>query len=215
MGSSFFAAAYYHTSTNLLSGANTLPESCVYQGVTDVAMELADAGQVSDETAEPHLGQLFDAHHQRLYRLASRLLSSGDEARDLVQETFLRAARSPGSIPCGRPNQEAWLVRVLVNLCRDRWRKREVQRRFLTMQTSSEIDRATPASESALIAQTVIWRGLRALPPRRRAVMVMHELDGASVADIAGVLGIASVTVRWHLSQGRRELSRLVKDTVR
>src|SRR5438132_2413314 len=52
-----------------------------------------------DDTAR--LGGLFDAHHDRLYRLARRLSQSADDARDLVQDTFLRAARSPGSVPDG------------------------------------------------------------------------------------------------------------------
>jgi len=74
--------------------------------------------------ASERLGQLFDAHYSRLYNLARRLTRSADEARDAVQDTFLRAAGSPQSIPWGMPHEEAWLVRVLVNICRDAWRKR-------------------------------------------------------------------------------------------
>src|SRR5262245_57488336 len=75
------------------------------------------------DTSADRLGLLFAAHHQRLYRLARRLSGSADEARDLVQDTFLRAARAPRSVPAGPPAEEAWLVRVLINLCRDRWRQ--------------------------------------------------------------------------------------------
>jgi len=51
------------------------------------------------------LGALFDAHHQRLFKLARRLSRNPDDARDIVQETFLRAARSPAAIPHGAPNE--------------------------------------------------------------------------------------------------------------
>jgi DNA-directed RNA polymerase specialized sigma24 family protein len=64
------------------------------------------------------LSELFEAHGDRLYRVARRLVSSADDALDLVQETFLKAARSPESIPHGLTNEEAWLVRVLVNVRR-------------------------------------------------------------------------------------------------
>jgi RNA polymerase sigma-70 factor (ECF subfamily) len=83
---------------------------------------VATANHEADAAAD-RLGALFDAHHQRLYRLARRMSRSADEARDLVQDTFLRAARAPGSVPSGASAEEAWLVRVLVNLCRDRWRQ--------------------------------------------------------------------------------------------
>jgi DNA-directed RNA polymerase specialized sigma24 family protein len=71
------------------------------------ALTATSAEQTSERAAA-----LFDFHHQRLYRLARRLTSSTDDALDLVQETFLRAARSPDSVPYGIEREEAWLVRV-------------------------------------------------------------------------------------------------------
>ena len=75
------------------------------------------------------LESLFDIHYGRLYRLARRLAPSADDALDLVQETFLKAARFPNSIPTGTANEEAWLVRVLINIRRDQWRKKSVRDR--------------------------------------------------------------------------------------
>ena len=75
------------------------------------------------------LEELFDRHYQRLYRLARRLSATHDDARDLVQETYLRAAQKPTSVPAGLSSEEAWLVRVLINLCRDRWRQQAVRHR--------------------------------------------------------------------------------------
>jgi DNA-directed RNA polymerase specialized sigma24 family protein len=46
------------------------------------------------------------------------------------------------------------------------------------------------------------------LSPRRRAIVVMHELEGLEISSIASLLGIRAVTVRWHLLVGRRELRR-------
>src|SRR5438552_19023117 len=75
------------------------------------------------------LSTLFDAHYERLYRLARRLVPTSDAAGDLVQDTFLRAARAVASIPIGSTGEEAWLVRVLINLRRDEWRKTAVRQR--------------------------------------------------------------------------------------
>src|SRR5262249_56085654 len=75
------------------------------------------------------LWALCDAHEDRLYRLARRLAPGADEARDLVQETFLRAASSLASVPEGATREEAWLVRVLVNIRRDQWRRAAVRMR--------------------------------------------------------------------------------------
>jgi RNA polymerase sigma-70 factor (ECF subfamily) len=155
------------------------------------------------------LAALFDEHADRLYRLARRLAPTADAALDHVQETFLRAARTPAAVPQGRGDAEAWLVRVLVNLRRDEWRKEAVRRRYDGAQFSPAAPRGNP--EDVLIVRADVWRALDRLAPRRRAVVVMHELEGLSIPSIASLLGINAITVRWHLSRGRRELARQLR----
>jgi RNA polymerase sigma-70 factor (ECF subfamily) len=161
----------------------------------------------AEEGPSERVAALFDAHHQRLYRLARRLTPGADDALDLVQETFLRAARAPKAVPIGAEREEAWLVRVLINLRRDQWRKAAVQKRH--DESSAHAD-AAPDHGSAVIARATIWRALDLLPPRRRAVVIMHELEGLAISMIASQLGISAITVRWHLSAGRRHLTRVL-----
>lgn len=156
---------------------------------------------------DDRLTALFDAHYERLYRLARRLAGSRDDALDLVQETYLRAAAAGASIPVGETAEEAWLVRVLVNLQRDAWRKGRVraQHRVQSPQTD-----AGPSPESALVASAAVWRAMATLAPRRRAIVVMHELEELPVRAIAQSLGVSPVTVRWHLCRARHELARVL-----
>ena len=173
------------------------------------AILMSSAADTPRTDGAERLGQLFDAHHDRLYRLARRMTGSAEGARDAVQDTFLRAARAPEAVPAGMPHEEAWLVRVLVNVCRDEWRKRDVRRRAAARADVSH----HCAAESALIARAVIQHALQALPPRRRAILVMYELEGTPIPAIAKLLGIRAVTVRWHLSVGRSEMARLIGKT--
>lgn len=161
------------------------------------------------DNSTDRLSALFDAHYDRLYRLARRLVPTADAAADLVQETFLRAASARRSVPAGATAEEAWLVRVLVNIRRDEWRKAAVRRRY-----DEEAWRGPQAQrdhEAACVARATIWRALDILTPRRRAVVVMHEIEGLPIAAIASLLGVSAITVRWHLSRGRRDLARVLK----
>jgi RNA polymerase sigma-70 factor (ECF subfamily) len=160
---------------------------------------------------EARLTLLFDAHHRRLYGLARRLSPSAEDARDLVQDTYLRASQKLRSVPFGASKEEAWLVRVLVNLCRDHWRQRTVRQRHA--HHLRDVGTESPSGEAAIIAKATVWQALESLSPRRRAVLVMCELEGLSISSVAETLGLAAVTVRWHLSRGRRELIAAINRT--
>lgn len=150
---------------------------------------------------------LFDAHYDRLYRLARRLAPTRDDALDIVQETFLKAARSSRSIPESPTQAEAWLVRVLINIRRDQWRKKTIREHHDKVRAAA----SPPDPESALIAKDIVWQALNILPPRRRAILVMYELEGLAIPAIAALLGISTITVRWHLSVAKRNLTDALK----
>lgn len=151
------------------------------------------------------LARLFDSHHQRLFRLARRLTADREEARDLVQEAFLRAARRPDSIPRGASPEEAWLVATLVNLCRDRFRRLGVRDRA-KHHLAHDADNG-PRLEDAVVARATVQAALGRLSARRRAVVVLHEIEGVPARQIARLLGVSEITVRWHLLAARRELA--------
>jgi RNA polymerase sigma-70 factor, ECF subfamily len=163
--------------------------------------------------AETRLGALFDRNHRVLFRVAARLLGDPAEAEDVVQESFLRAASRLDRVPAGEDGAQAWLVRVAVNLCRDRQRSQAVRARWARHEL--ELGRVAATAEpppqaagAAAVARLTVGRLLERLPTRRRAVLVLHELEGWAVADIARALGLRQVTVRWHLSAARRDLAR-------
>ena len=176
-------------------------------------VEAALVGQAGVTDPVERLAGLFDGHADRLYRLARRLSANAEDARDLVQDTFVRAARSCHSIPVGDVQEEAWLVRVLVNLQRDRWRRTAMRAHHDAANAQSADANRGSNQESALIARATVWRALERLPPRRRAILILHELEGLDERAIASLLHITPITVRWHLSRGRRDLASLVKAT--
>ncbi len=135
------------------------------------------------------------------------MVSDDDVARDLVQETFLRAAQRASSLPAGVHAAEAWLVRVLVNLCRDRFRRLKVRRDFAAVNKSCD---GVEGHEDAVVAAATVRRALERLHPRRRAVVVLHEIEALDDKAVADLLGIAAVTVRWHLAKGKRELASII-----
>ena len=174
-----------------------------------LATPIATLGARSPAMTSQRIGDLFDRHHQRLYGLARRLSSDPEEARDLVQEAFLRAARRPGSLPAEDHKAEAWLVRVVVNLCRDRYRRLAVRRRPEVGHSLSHCEPTSP--ESQAVARASVQAALATLRPRRRAVIVLRDLEGLPVAKVARLLGMNPGTVRWHHSSGRKELARLLQ----
>ncbi len=164
----------------------------------------------SDDDPRERLERLFDRHHLRLYRFALRMTRDADEALDVVQEAFVRAARDASRLPADDVLAGAWLVRVVVNLLHDAYRREAVRRAF----------RAAPPPEQpqhdfaeAIVARDAVRFALRELPPRQRAIIVLHELEERSVAEIADELRVTRVTVRWHLSAARKRLASLLGES--
>ena len=152
-------------------------------------------------TAEDHpsLRDVFNLSYRRLVVQLYGVTGNLDEAEDLVQEAFVRAAAA------GRrfdkvENPEAWLRTTAINQHRSRWRKlRNGQRARARM--------LPPRDPESLESHLEIITALRALPEAQRQVIALHYLADLPVEAIARELGVPPGTVKSRLSRGRDALA--------
>ncbi len=163
--------------------------------------------------------QLIKRWERPIYALAYRTIGREDDARDVVQETFLRAFRGLSGFK-GQAKFSSWLYRITLNLCRD-WMRR--QRRSPVMLAPDGVDLVELAGESdevetadAAVARKdlsrLVARAMTALPEEQRAAIVLKEYHGLTFQEIADLLGCPLSTVKTRLYQGltvlRKELER-------
>ena len=158
----------------------------------------------------------------QVYRVARGLVSSKEEAEDLVQDTYARAFRSWRSFTPGT-NLRAWLLRILTNLNIDRGRR--VQR-SPDMQSLEERDyylydrlEATSGAKDEervieRLSQDDIVDALAEVPHDFRDVVVLVDIGDFSYADAAQILDIPVGTVMSRLHRGRRILKKELADVV-
>jgi RNA polymerase sigma-70 factor (ECF subfamily) len=142
---------------------------------------------------------------ERLYRrygawllrtLATRFRATAIEVDDLVQETFLRAARYPAEDAARHP--QALLSRIAVNLARDQLRRNVVHGGLGDAELAPFSDRAVDDDrhEQLVLKQTIL-----ALPLPFRDVFLLSRYTGLTYDEIAHHLGISVKTVEWRMSK--------------
>jgi len=158
----------------------------------------------------------------QVYRVARRLVSTREEAEDLVQETYARAFRSWRSFTPGT-NLRAWLLRILTNLNIDRgWRKQRApdeqpleESDYFLYNRLEQASRDGNADEERVVerlSQDDIVGALSAVPHDFRDVVVLVDLGDFTYQDAAQILDIPIGTVMSRLHRGRRILKRELAD---
>jgi RNA polymerase sigma-70 factor, ECF subfamily len=142
--------------------------------------------------------------------LARRLMHDPDDADDLVQDAFLRALGRIATFDVDRAFGP-WFSRLLVNTGIDQRRKRAV-RRTESYDPETFAGRSSPQqdTERAELRRS-LNEALQKLPDRQRLVVSLFEIDGHSTEEVASMLDVSQVTVRWHLHQARRALREALK----
>jgi len=163
--------------------------------------------------------QLVLRWERPIYALAYRVIGREEDARDVCQETFLRAFRALGGFK-GQAKFSSWLYRITLNLCRD-WIRRE--RRQPLAQTPEGVDLVELAGEGDdvesiedLVARkeigAVVSKAMALLPEDQRTAIVLKEYHGLTFQEIADMLDCPLSTVKTRLYQGltvlRRQLER-------
>jgi RNA polymerase sigma-70 factor (ECF subfamily) len=183
---------------------------------------LAEAAEAYDErqvllrvqAGDPEAFDLLVRRYlPRARQLARRLMQNSDDADDLVQDAFLRALERIGTFDVSRAF-EPWFTRLLVNLGLD-LRRKQVVRRTESHDPEAFPGRVRPDKEvERAELGAALTRAVEGLPERQRLVVTMFEIDGHSTEEIASMLKVSQVTVRWHLHQARRALREVLKGWV-
>ncbi len=158
----------------------------------------------------------------QVYRVARRLVSTREEAEDLVQETYARAFRSWRSFTPGT-NLRAWLLRILTNLNIDRGRRKQrapdeqplEESDYFLYNRLEQASRDGNADEERVVerlSQDDIVGALSAVPHDFRDVVVLVDIGDFTYQDAANILDIPIGTVMSRLHRGRRILKRELAD---
>jgi RNA polymerase sigma-70 factor (ECF subfamily) len=150
-------------------------------------------------------GVLVEGYLPRALRLAMRVLRQREDAEDLVQDAFLSALRHIDTFDAHRPFWP-WLSRIIVNRGIDLSVARSIR---VTSELTADLADGGESPSAGAERDDVfarVRRAMSSLPPRRRMVVELFELDGLSVAEIAESMETAPATVRWHLHVARRQL---------
>lgn len=149
----------------------------------------------------------------RVYGLAYHYLGSVEDARDVAQEAFVRAYRQLASFEGDR--FMAWLLRITRNLCIDQLRRRKTRPPAEDLRADADAAPrdAAPDPEQAWLADArrrLVYRALRRLDGANREVILLKDIQGLKLGEIAGMLGLPIGTVKSRAHRARLELARQV-----
>lgn len=175
-------------------------------GTTDAAID--DAVRRSQAGDVDAFGVVYRAHAPAIHALCRRMLGNEDDAREMVQDVFVRAWERLASFR-GESALRTWLHRLGVNLILERLR---ATRRDAVRFADDPGDLPAPgaALDRRLDAQIDLAAALDRLPNGSRMVLVLHDIEGYSHEEIAALTGIAAGTSRAQLWRARRHLSRML-----
>ena len=166
-------------------------------------------------------GELFGRHRDRLWAVALRTMGNPEDAADGLQDGMVAAFRRAHSFR-GEAAVTTWLHRVVVNACLDRIRSAKVRRAealpddlddhagrgsLVSVGTDDPADASVRADR-----RRQVLAALDTLPPAQRAALVLVDMEGYPVHEVADMLGCAEGTVKSRCFRGRARLAELLGD---
>jgi RNA polymerase sigma-70 factor (ECF subfamily) len=168
------------------------------------------------------LGELFDAHFERLFSFVCRCLGDRSAAQEVTQDLFLKVYKAAHQIDPKR-DPGPWLMTIAHNACREYWRRR--RRRVEGHAQSLDADaglketmvNGRPDPERATLSsqrETLIQGALMELSEPLRSVVVLYDIEGMTHKEIATLLGTSPAAVRKRYSRALSQLRGRLQDAL-
>ncbi len=159
--------------------------------------------------------ELMAAYEKNVYNLALRMVRNPEDAADMSQEAFIKAYNSLSNFR-GDSKFSVWLYRIVSNVCLDFLRRQSRRGAVsLSMEDSEgeevqlDIPDESQSPERLLeqrLTRDAVRRGLQAVPPDSRQILLLREIQGLSYEEIAQALDIEVGTVKSRLFRARKKL---------
>lgn len=149
---------------------------------------------------------IMEIHQDRVFAVCLRILADRELALDATQDTFLTAFRKAHQFQ-GNSAVGTWLYRIAVNTCYDILRR---AKRRPTDALPEHLEFVDPAAEEAVEAAAYrheIQAALSKLPPEFRAAVILADIEGMALPEVALALGVPVGTVKSRVFRGRRLLA--------
>ncbi|MEA2627214.1 MAG: hypothetical protein QOD06_3259 [Candidatus Binatota bacterium] len=176
-----------------------------------------DLVRESRQGSEPAFRELFDRYHRQVLSIALGMSGNLDDAKDVAQETFIRAHKNLGSF-LGESSFYTWLYRITVNAAID-FRRREGRRSEVSADDAlgDDVPRAATRSEpdSRMMQKQIrdrVFEVIDELTPEHKATIVLREIEGLSYEDISRVMQCSKGTVMSRLHYARKKLQAKLGD---
>jgi RNA polymerase sigma-70 factor (ECF subfamily) len=150
-------------------------------------------------------------HQGRIFGLAYHYLGHAEDARDLAQETFVQIYRNRHRLP-DEAGLRPWMLRIARNLCMDLFRRRKARPPLwdIPVEEMGHLHDPAEAPEQRLQEQArraMVHQALRELTDLNREMILLKDLQGLSLDEIAALLGIPLGTVKSRSNRARLELA--------
>jgi len=179
--------------------------------------ELVRRAQKDDKQA---FETLVERHQSRVFAVAGGILRNREDVEDIAQQVFLKAYFSIKRFD-QRAAFSTWLYKITVNECWDLLRKRKVrplvveadlsEEQAQMYQSTAERSDGRPDTSERLAAREQVEELMSCLDERDRAMLVMKEVQGFSVEEIAGIMEINANTVKVRLFRARQKITERVR----
>ena len=169
-------------------------------GSTDAA--LVDAALQGDQQA---FAEIVSRYTRKGFWIAFHILGRIEDARDVVQDAFVRVFRSLAKFDHER-NFYTWFYRIVMNLAIDALRKGK-NARMTNVEDFAEAFAAPEPGEAPLEqgeTRSLVWQVLGRMDAKFKSVLVLRDIHGMSCREIAPILKVTHATVRWRLHRGRQ-----------
>lgn len=157
-----------------------------------------------DLTVRARIDGAIDLHYGEILALARRTVG-GNDAEDVAQETFIKAAQGMWRLD-GDANVRAWIYKIALNCCRDYFRRKRHQAALHDGLATKEAGPDRQAEQQELLRQVDGF--MATLPPRQREAFVLRRLQGLEYDEIAEAMDSSEDAARANVYQAFKKLKR-------